>query len=303
MAGYGYAQPKFGTALAPKVKPLTPGQGLASAASGTPTAVDPFGLGVGHENSPAPGPYTPGPPMRGIPQTQSPTSTPPPTNGGQAPQPVAPQQNIYDLNTDPALQQVNAFTGLSDQQANAAAEKQRRDQLLAYGDEQLVQSLLGDSTLAKAAANNPTSTLKTLGHQKDQGLHDLLASLIAPGHNLGFSGYRVKQEQNIGEGYQNALAQAASGLNSNLDSITGNLNGALGQNANARASAQGDAYARMLQELLLNPPIAAAAAGDGAGGNYTLAAPTKLSLADLFLHSQPPPPSSPRIPPGAPRLS
>jgi hypothetical protein len=172
-------------------------------------------------------------------------------NGSQAvgQRPAAPPtaQNAYDLNTDPALQQINALVGLNDQQATAAALKQKQDLLLAFGDPTVAAAVLGQNDpLVQAAAQNPTSTVNQLGQQRDQNLKSLLDQLNPL--NLDYSGYRVTQEQQNQTNFQNALAQAAAGLNSNLDQVTGNLNSALSANAATLAQAISAAQDRASQQ-------------------------------------------------------
>lgn len=253
---YGYTQPKYGTQTAPKMQPFQPSRSLAQAAAGKPTSADPFGLLSSDTTDRAI--------TRNInggltqPQTQAPTTQGPVAQAPAAPQtpnsPQAPQATIYDVNVDPALQQVNSYTGLSDSQAQAAADKQRRDALLQYGDQELVKSLYsGDENLAKAAGSNPTSTLNGLKHQRDLGLKSLTDSENA--QNLFYSGHRINAESEFGQQFQNALAQAAAGINGTLDQIGGNERSALGQNAFARSQATGEAYNRQLQALLANPPV------------------------------------------------
>jgi hypothetical protein len=142
----------------------------------------------------------------------------------QAQTPI-PQHGLYDINTDPALQQTIAFTNLSDEQAKAAAEMQRRDIILASGFSDLAG---GDSGLAAAAAANPTSTRAQLGQQRDRNLKQLTDALNS--NNLIYSGYRVTQEQQQAQDYQNALAQAAAQVNAALGGIDSNLAAALNAN-------------------------------------------------------------------------
>lgn len=193
------------------------------------------------------------------------------------PTPTAAQVNHYDLNTDPALQQIQALAGLSNEQAQAAALKQRQDQLLAYGDQSIAESILGaGDPIALAAGKNPTSTVAQLGQSRDRNLKSLTEALNQ--QNLGYSGYRVTQEQQAGQDYNNALAQAAAGLNSNLGTIDSNLTGQLSANQQQVAQAINDAANRAAQQALtsgvdpgaIDPStdpnaLATAAAGGGSG--------------------------------------
>lgn len=263
MASYGYSTPKYGTSTTRSLSTFSP---LAKAASGAPTVGDPFGLLT---QSPLGGNRIDGGivPTKSAPTTsapQAPVATPPPTTQGatngyqnqanpnQAGGSTAP---AYDLHTDPALQAVNAYTGMSDEQAQALYDKQRRDEIIQSGLTSLAQNLFpGDKNLAEAAAKNPTSTKATLTHQRDLSQHDLLDQLTTGGHNLGYSGYRTTQEGELGRQFENALAQAAAGVQSDFGQYLGALNGTKSQNAQARASALGDAYNRQLQYFLNNPP-------------------------------------------------
>lgn len=244
-AGYGYKAPTFGYQPAPKTPKVQPYTPLQLAASGKTTSSDPFGLltdttdsaRVARANpSPAPAPHTSAPQVGGAPAPQTGGAPNTPAPGA----PVAPV--AYDINTDPALQTVNALTGMSDEQARAQALKQKQDALLGYGDPHLVQALLGDSTLAQAAGANPTSQLAQLGHQRDTNTHNLTESLNK--ENLLYSGARVNQENEAAQQYQNALASAASGVNQGIGGIDSQLAQALGANQSQRIQAMLDAESR-----------------------------------------------------------
>jgi len=149
--------------------------------------------------------------------------------GVPGPAPSAAAVNKYDLNTDPALQNIKALVGMSNSDAQSAALKQRQDLVLAYGDKGVASAVLGASDpIAAAAGQNPTSTVAQLGQSRDRNLKSLDNQLNAD--NLSYSGYRVTQEQQAGQDYQNALAQAAGGLNTNLDQVGSNLAAALAGN-------------------------------------------------------------------------
>jgi hypothetical protein len=252
MAGYGYTSPRFGGAgvsdnLSSSRRYRRPS--LTQAAAGKKKQADPFGLNGGQQahayappdavvgNSQYGGQYAPPKPQ----QTGAPVT---PQGQPQNTAPTAP--NAYDINTDPALQQIQALTGMSDEQARASALKQKYDLLLGYGDPELARSVLGDESLATAAAGNPTSTRAQLSQSRDRNLHDLTEGLNQA--NLLYSGYRVNQEGQAANDYQNALAQAASGVNSGLGQIGENLSGTLGQNEQQRVAAMQDAYNRHATE-------------------------------------------------------
>lgn len=233
---------------------------LVSAAAG---ASNPFGLpGAGRANTSGLGGYqgyqliNPPQQPRGQAPQKSPTQTPvipipitPATTPGSegAPTPTAGQFS-FNLQTDPALQQVNAMVGLSDQQAQAQALKERQQLLLQYGDPTLASAVLGaNDPTARAAALNQESDLAQLGRQRDQNVQQFEQQLDP---SLTFSGYKVGQEKLLGQAYQDALAKAAAGVQSNLDTINGNLNQELSQNQFQQGNALEQAYAQELQMIL-----------------------------------------------------
>lgn len=265
---YGYQKP-----LQPPRPPRVGTNALSLAAAGTPSAQNPFGFQAAKNTT-------------GYPDTpliasaaKSPTVAPPrpvvapSVNPGAAAAlaPVAPTATAtpYDINTDPSLQATTAFTGMGDQQAQAAALKAKQQLLLGYGDSGLTQSVLGDTNLAQAAAGNPTSTLANLSQQRDRNTKTLTEGLNQ--NNLLYSGYRVNQEQQAGQDYQNALANAAAGVNSNLDTISGNLSSALAGNQQTRIQAEQAARDRA---------VAAAIATGGPGGTGTVSDPGAPASVD-----------------------
>jgi hypothetical protein len=171
-------------------------------------------------------------------------------------------QFTFDLKTDPALQQVNALVGLSDQQAQAQALKEREQLLLQYGDPKLAAAVLGgQDPMVQAAAQNQESDLAQLSRQDAQNVKGFETQLDP---SLTFSGYKVGQEQQIGQNYQDALAKAAAGVQSGLDQITQNLNGALQQNGMQQANGLEQAYQDELARI-------EAGLGGGGGGGQSLA--------------------------------
>lgn len=257
-SGYGYMS-------TPTLR--KPTLAVAAAGRGPVSVNDPFGLGAGAASSAYAPPAAPRPSTTAgsgggagttVKFNIQDTSPWGPQSAGALQQktvaPTAQGVNSYDINTDPALQQIQALTGLNDQQARASATQQIRDQLLAYGDAGLAgqAALGGDSTLAQAASANPTSTLAQLGQQKTRNLKTLDDQLNA--QNLSFGGYRINQESQAAQDYQNALAQAAAAVNSNIGSIQSALQAALNQDAMQRANG------------LFTAEQAAAAAGATGGG-------------------------------------
>jgi hypothetical protein len=261
-ASYGYVTPK-----PPKVPAntgyglLNPGTTLALAASGRVTPTNPYGFG-GPESglnstlSPISSGAAPVP-SASSPKASSPTAAPTtgytPIGYSPAATPIntAPVAIPYDINTDPNVQNVTASTGMSDEQAQASALAQRQQQLLAYGDPALASAVLGASDpTVTAAGQNPSSTLAQLSQERGRNTKTLEDQLNAA--NLTFSGYRVTQETQAAQDYQNQLAQAAAAVNSNLGSIGTNLTSALGANQAQRTAAQQAAEAQANQVAIAN---------------------------------------------------
>jgi hypothetical protein len=269
-AQYGYVTPKVGSYKPATVaRPRVPAISLAAA--GRTSAQDPFGLSMyGDALAPSAAPHStqtgglvaPKVVAPAAPATVAPPGSVAGTSGNTPTVPAGPQP--YDINTDPALQQVQAMTGMNDQQAQAAALKQKQDQLLAYGDPTLVSSVLGDPTIAQAAAANPTSTVAQLNMQRDRNLKTLTEGLNQS--NLLYSGYRVNQETQAGQDYQNALAQAAAGVNTNLGGIDAQLAATLGTNQQQNVQALLDAYGRHATDPGVTPDTPTDPTGAGAGG-------------------------------------
>ena len=286
--GYGYQNAQGANYYKPPKPKVSP---LAQAASGgASSASNPFGLNYvnGGFNMPNFNQAQPHPAAQAAAAPAVAPMQPSVTVAAQHPTNTAPvAQNAYDINTDPALQQVNALTGMNDQQATASALKQKQDQLLAYGDQNLSQAVLGDSSMAQAAGQNPTSTLHQLGTQRDRNLTNLTEQLNQA--NLGYSGYRVTQEQQAGQDYQNQLAQAASGINSTLGGIDSSLSGVLAGNQAQRVQAMQAAEAAHAQDAGAQPfDLAGLLAGLGLGGGggdpnaATPADPNQGSLGGSF---------------------
>lgn len=154
---------------------------------------------------------------------------------------------VYDLNTDPVLQQIQSMAGQSDAQANASALRQREQLLTGYGDPSLAAAVLGSNDpYVQAAGQNPTSIVAQLRQQHDRQLHDLIEQLNNA--NLFYSGNRILREQQDANDYQGQLAHAANDVQGSLDTIAGNLASALASNQNQRAQALQEAYGRAIQQ-------------------------------------------------------
>lgn len=272
MAGYGYSTPSYGYSAPAIPKPR---RSLAHAAAGglgggVPSASDPFGLSTlptaGHAVIPELG----GSPQ---PRTSPALASPAPANAATRPvvvpqeKPTAQVATSFDINTDPALQQVNALTGLSDEQARAQALKERQQTILDYGSPELAGALFGaNDPFVAAAKGNPSSTLAQLARGREQNLGDFTRALDP---SLLFSGYRAGQEKRLGQAYTDQLAQAASGVNQTLDQIAAQLSGALHGNALERAQALAAARDRAAAQAAANPPQTDTTPGGGGLGGGT----------------------------------
>jgi hypothetical protein len=269
---------------------------LAQAAA----AKDPYGLapnnrsgplGIGSSTGFAAPPAAPKPTYTQAQVQQSLAANPLASHGGYEGLVVMPQQytspptaaavNSYDISTDPALKQIQSLAGLSDQQAQAGALQQRQDLLLSYGDPTLAASVLGPTDpIVTAAAQNPTSTVAQLGQQRDRNLKTLEDQLNAA--NLGYSGYKVTQETQAGQDFQNALAQAAAQLNQNLGGVDSTLAQALAANNEQRVQGINSAADRAAQQAMQTgvDPGALAGAAAGADTGSTVGANTAASQVD-----------------------
>lgn len=272
---------------------------LAAAGGGGTSPSNPFGFQVAKNTTgfrePAAAPLPRVPAVRPTAAATPTARLPLPQAQGAAP--ATPAPGGYDLNTDPALQQISALTGLNDEQANAAALKQRQQLLLGYGDPNLIRQTLGDENLASAAAGSPTSTIASLGQQRERNQKSFTDALVP--QNLLYSGYRVTQEEQAAQDFQNALAQAAAGVNTGLDTISGNLSGALASNQHTRITAEQEARDRAIQAAITAGTAGGTGAAGAAGGLAGAAAGDLGSPANPVTHishvlpTQPPAPAAP----------
>ncbi len=220
--------------------------GLAQAISGVRprggpqnVGTDPFGLlsTVGGKIAPPVAPVTPKTP-KSTTGAQA-TGNVSPTIPGQVitgnATATAPSTGSFNIAQDPALQQIDALLGMSDEQAQAAADKQTRNALLAYGDPKVALSVTGDPTFAQAVGANPSSQLAQAGRQRERNVYDFTDQTNKA--NLFYGGYRVKGENQMAQDYQDTLSGLASGVFGAIDTIQNNLAAALGANAMARAKA------------------------------------------------------------------
>lgn len=272
-AGYGANSPSYGYYKPPQVSRVGTGnRSLALAAAKPTTQQDPFGLltdttdsaRVARQNATPAIPSKTVIPSSSAPATSAATTpvAPPAASASTAPTPPA-----YDVNLDPTVQAISTLTGKTDEEAKAAALKQKQDLLLGYGDQNLASSVLGDQSIAQAAAQNPTSTLAQLADARGRNQKTLTEGLN--GANLLYSGYRVNQEQQAANDYQNQLAQAAANVGGALSGVDSNLTSALGQSLGQRIQAMiaaGQTHAADPGAAPAAPDTGGATDGAGAAG-------------------------------------
>jgi hypothetical protein len=289
MATYGSKPPRYGTvsgALAGgpasafgRPMPQAPSGALA----GGPASFfgsDPFGLARGGQvtvappikTAPRPAPYTA--PAAG------PSQQPPPQAIAQPPNTAAPMP-LYDYNTDPILQQVQALSTQQRGDAQSGALSLRKQLAIDYGDTDYARNVLGDEGTAQAAAGNPNSVRAQLlkSYQTGQGTLDENLNKA----NLFYGGERVKQQGQLTQNYQSQLAGATGNEQGALGNIQSNLTSALSaadardQAAQAQAAAQAQ-QAAMQQALLaalsgMYAPQPSYDYGGGGGGGGAAPAP------------------------------
>jgi hypothetical protein len=99
----------------------------------------------------------------------------------------------------------------------------------------------------QAAGLNQEGTVQQLLRAYQSGLHNFDQSLDP---SLAYSGYRVGQEGDIGQGYQDNLSQAASQIQAQLGGYSDQLNAQLEADQQQRVQALADAYNRAVQQAL-----------------------------------------------------
>lgn len=145
--------------------------------------------------------------------------------------------------------QVQAQTTASNANAQAQALAQEQQSLLNYGDPALASAVLGknDPYVSTIRAGDPESTIAQLGRQDTEALRQLDTTMDP---SLVDSGYRVEQEGNLAQQYQDALAQAASAEQSQLQGYQSDLAAAEQTNNDTLTQAISDAYNRALAQQL-----------------------------------------------------
>lgn len=160
--------------------------------------------------------------------------------------PMTPQVG-YSFDADPILNQIQALSGQSRQDAETNAHALRLQLAQQYGDENLARQYGGESEAA-AAKGNPNSVLAQLAHSYELGQSGLEQALNQ--QNLYYSGARVKQLAELAQQYQSQQAGAAGQEQDALGGISSNLAAALHAADLRDIQAQQDAQNRALQAAL-----------------------------------------------------
>lgn len=127
-------------------------------------------------------------------------------------------QSGYDFSSDPALQQILATDAAARSNAEAAALTAEKQLAIQLGD---AKGIIGDSTVAKEAANNPYSTLASLGTAYKQTQWNTDQSNNE--NNLYYSGARAKQVATDADTYQHQQYDARTAAMNALATIQENL--------------------------------------------------------------------------------
>ncbi len=214
LTGYGYQTPKFGARRSPLTYTLGGGPSPY-------TQSNPFGLGTAGQPAQsrlaqaAPPAASPATVYR--PQTTAMTPAAPRNAASQTDQQQSAAPVTFDPMTDPALQQVYAYSGQQDQQAQAAALRDKTQLLEQYGDPNLARKLgLGD-TVAQAAEQNPNSLLARLKKSYEDTVRQQESGYNR--NNLFYSGARVKGLQDLANQYSGSQADLASQVRQQLGGI------------------------------------------------------------------------------------
>lgn len=176
--------------------------------------------------------------------------------------PAAPQTPVlsgYSYDADPILNQVQALSTQSEENARANAAKLQQQLAIQYGDKEL-GTLYGGPDTGQAAADNPNSVAAQLAHGYQTSQQSLEDQLNAA--NLFYSGARIRQLGDLASQYGAQQAGAAGDLRNALAGVDANLSTALSNAAAQRLAAEQAAADRALQAAL------------AAGGAPTTAAPT-----------------------------
>lgn len=187
----------------------------------------------------------------------------------QAQQQMAQPQVGYSYDADPVLNQIQALSGQSRENANAEALRLRKQLALDYGDETIARQYGGEEHAA-AARGNPNSILAQLARSYQQGQQQLEEDYNQ--NNLFYSGARIKGLADFAQQYQAQQAAAAQEEQARLGDISSNLAAALHAADLQDIQAQQEAYARSLQSALAaggtGQEEAAAAGGPSPDAGY-----------------------------------
>lgn len=127
-------------------------------------------------------------------------------------------QSGYDFSADPALQRIVAVDAAARSNAEAAAMTAEKQLAIQLGD---ATGIIKDGTTAKEAANNPYSTLASLGKAYKQTEWNTDQS--ANQNNLFYSGARAKQVAGDADTYQHQQYDARTAAMNALATIQENL--------------------------------------------------------------------------------
>lgn len=187
-----------------------------------------------------------------------------------------------DWQNDPIYQQAQAAVQAQIAQAEAQSLAAEKQNLIRYGDANLVAQVLGgkaDQQTLDAARNNSFSTVAELGRWNTRALGGIDSSTNR--NNLYYSSTRLRDRGLQSEDYVRQQTRTANQLQDVLTGIANGLMQARTQGQMELVSAAEGAYNRGLQLALMqqyqqqpaggaSPLATAAGAGSGAGG---LAAP------------------------------
>jgi hypothetical protein len=213
----------------------------------------------------------------------APPNTPTTYAGGNVVSPgnvTAGDGSMYDLNTDPVLQQAKAMASNQRAGAESTALKLRKGVAVDYGDSAYGATI--DPATAEAARQNPFSILANLASQYSKNTATTEEDLN--NHNLFYGGARIKALAGGLHDYQGQQATAAGAEQNALGGIDQNRIAALMGADQSEQSAYEGAYHRALQWALAHPAIAAAPAAPSApAGPQAIPANAPTALAPQLL--------------------
>lgn len=174
-----------------------------------------------------------------------------------------------DYSGDPILAKTRAFVEQQNAAAQAQAQAAQEQNLIRYGDPNLVAKVLGGGSekTQKAARENTFGTVQELGRWNQRALSNIDQARNA--QNLFFSSTRardrglqeedlVRQQTTTGNQLQDVLVQIANGLLAARQQDQGQI-------MSAEESAYGRALQDAMQRMYYTPPPPS----DTSGGGYT----------------------------------